>query len=115
MYIISGYILKLYKKKTITFIVMDIDANLIKKVAGLSRIELTESEVESFTPQLKEVLEFFSVLDRINTDDIKPSFHPIELRNSLREDEPGKCLSQEQALENAQHNKEGFFRGPGAV
>ncbi|MCF7860694.1 Asp-tRNA(Asn)/Glu-tRNA(Gln) amidotransferase subunit GatC [Candidatus Woesearchaeota archaeon] len=94
---------------------MNVDHDLIIKVAGLSRIKLTDEEVKEFTPQLKEVLEFFTVLDKINTDDVEPSFHPIEIKNALRDDTPGKCLNQEEALENTEHKNDGFFRGPGAV
>lgn len=94
---------------------MKVDKVLIKHVAGLARLELTEEEVKKFEPQLKEILEIFSELDYVNTDDVKPSFQPVKLKNALREDKEGKCLTEEEALSLSKHNKDGYFKGPRAV
>lgn len=94
---------------------MDIDEKLIRKVAENARLELSAAEIKEFIPQLKEVLESFSKLDEINTDDILPSFQPVEIKNNVREDKVGKCLSQEDALKNTPHKKDGYFKGPRAV
>lgn len=94
---------------------MKVDAELIKRVAANARLNLTDKEVNEFIPQFKEILDYFSELDKINTKDVKPSFQPVLLRNALREDKPGHCLTQEEALKNAHHKKEGYFKGPRAV
>lgn len=94
---------------------MEIDENLIKKVAQNARLELSEDEIREFVPQLKEVLESFSSIDEIETEDVSPSFQPVDIRNTVRKDEAGKCLSQEEALKNAHHKKEGYFKGPRVV
>ena len=65
--------------------------------------------------KLKEILEFFSQLKEINTDDVKPSFQPVELKNSMREDKEEQCLSQDEALSFSEHKKDGYFKGPRAV
>ena len=72
-------------------------------------------EIKKFVPQLKEILEYFSKLDEVNTAKVKPSFQPVELKNMLREDKIKKCLSQDKALENAKEKKDGYFKGPMAV
>ena len=94
---------------------MEIDSKTIEHVAEIARLKLTEKEKEKFIPQLKEALEFFSKLNELNTDNVEPSFHPVEIRNSVREDIEGKCISQEEALSLTEHKKDGDFKGPGAV
>lgn len=92
---------------------MKIDRELIEHVAEVARLDLTDREVKEFIPQLKEVLDAFGKLSEIEADD-DPSFQPVNLKDSLRDDEPGKCLSQDEALSGAE-SKEGYFMGPKAV
>ena len=94
---------------------MEIDRKLLEHVAELARLKLTEEEIKKFLPQLKEALEFFSQLKNVDTENVKPSFHPVELKNALREDEEKKCLSQDDALSLAEHKKDGYFKGPRAI
>ncbi len=85
------------------------------QVAKNARIKLTEEEQKELLPQLKEVLDLFEKLNEIDTSHIKPSFHPIELKNNYREDKQKQCLTQEQALENVKQEKDGFIKGPKIV
>jgi aspartyl-tRNA(Asn)/glutamyl-tRNA(Gln) amidotransferase subunit C len=94
---------------------MDIDRNLILKVASLARLKLSDEEVERFTPELKEIIGTFAKISKAKTDGIEPSFHPVPVRNRLREDKPKDCLSNELALKNSTQNQEGYFKGPKAV
>ena len=94
---------------------MDIDRKLLEHVAELARLKLTEDEINKFLPQLKEALEFFSKLQEVDTDNVKPSFQPVELKNVMREDAEKECLSQDDALSLTEHKKDGYFKGPRAV
>ena len=94
---------------------MEVDRKLLEHVAELARIKLNDEEIKKFLPQLKESLEFFSKLKEINTDGIKPSFQPVELKNAMSEDKEEECLSQDDALSLTEHKKDGYFKGPRAV
>ena len=94
---------------------MKIDKELIKKVAKNARLELTEAETKEFLPQLKEILEYFSEIEKAPTGNLKPAFHPIEIKNITREDVPKECLKQEEALQNTKHKQDGYFKGPKTI
>ena len=94
---------------------MKVDKALIEHTAELARLKLSSEEIKKFLPELKEILEHFSKLDKVDTSKTKPSFQPVELKNMLREDKVKKCLSQDKALANAKENKDGYFKGPMAV
>ena len=94
---------------------MEVDRKLLEHVAEVARVKLNEEEIKKFLPQLKEILEFFSKLKEIDTDNVKPSFQPVELKNIMREDKEEHCLSQDDALSLTEHKKGGYFKGPRAV
>ncbi|MBS3108662.1 Asp-tRNA(Asn)/Glu-tRNA(Gln) amidotransferase subunit GatC [Candidatus Woesearchaeota archaeon] len=94
---------------------MEVSKEFIKKVVANARLKLTDEEISNFIPELKEILEHFSKLNKLKTDNVKPSFHPIELKNVMREDVAKRSLSQEEALSNTRHKKDNYFKGPRAI
>lgn len=93
---------------------MHIDEKLIREVAKNAALELTDAEVKAFLPQVKEIIENFSRLDEVNVEGIAVRIHPIDISNTLREDEIEPSLSQNEALSNTTHRKDGYFKGPKA-
>jgi aspartyl-tRNA(Asn)/glutamyl-tRNA(Gln) amidotransferase subunit C len=91
---------------------MKIDKDLVKKVAKIARLNLTEPEIKKFESDFKDVLAEFSKLNKINTDNIKPTFSALELANVSRKDEVKKCLTNAEALSNTKNKEQGFFKGP---
>jgi len=91
---------------------MEIDSALIKRVAKVARLSLSDAEVKQFIPQIKTILEAFSKLKEVDTRNTPPSFHPVELKNRLREDKPRPSLSVEEAIQNTSHKRDHYFKGP---
>ena len=87
----------------------------MEHVAEVARLKLTEEEIKKFLPQLSEALEFFMQLEEVDTTGIKPSFQPVELKNAMREDIEKECLTQDGALSQTEHKKDGYFKGPRAI
>lgn len=94
---------------------MEVNKELILKVAKNSRISLSGEEVKEFIPQFKEILNTFSEIAKVNTDNVKPSFLPVDIKNVVREDKEGKCVPVEDILKNAKHKKGDYFMGPKAL
>lgn len=87
-----------------------VDQELVEHVAKMSRLELTKEELERFTEQLKGILDAFKEIDEVDTDDVQPSFHPVEVKNIWREDQAeywGWC-----PFDNSEHIEERYFKGP---
>lgn len=94
---------------------MNITKELVKKIADQSRLHLKDEEIEKLIPQMKEILEAFSQLDKLDTTETKPSFHPVEIKNVTREDKTSESLTQEEALSLTEHKRDGYFEGPKAI
>jgi aspartyl-tRNA(Asn)/glutamyl-tRNA(Gln) amidotransferase subunit C len=90
-----------------------IDINTVKRVAKIARIDLTEEEIKKFTEELSSILDAFKELDKVDTKNIQPSFHPQELKNVWREDKTEKF--DWQPLANTKHKEGKYFKGPRIV
>ncbi|MFH0875276.1 MAG: Asp-tRNA(Asn)/Glu-tRNA(Gln) amidotransferase subunit GatC [archaeon] len=91
---------------------MQIDETLVRHVGKTARLDLTQSEIKEFLPQLKEIITSFSEISAINTEGVSPSFHVPQIKNAVREDMPADSLPNMVALKNTNHKKDGYFTGP---
>ena len=91
----------------------EIDKKLVDRVAKVSRVNLTDKEVEKFSKQFDDILKACKELDEVDTSNVEPSFHPVELKNVMRDDEsrPWKW----EPLSNTKHKEKKYFKGPKIV
>jgi aspartyl-tRNA(Asn)/glutamyl-tRNA(Gln) amidotransferase subunit C len=75
-------------------------------IAELAKIGLTEDETECFCEQLSAILDYFTVLEQIDTDAIPPTAMVINQHNVLRDDISSPSLPVELALANAPQTSE---------
>ena len=84
----------------------------VKKVALLSRLELTDAEIEKQAVNLNALLEQFEVLAGIDMTDVPPTSHAVPMTNILREDEVRPSLTRQEVLANAPLSRDGCFVVP---
>jgi len=80
------------------------------RLSKLSQIKLSEKELDKFSTQISEILNFISQLSNINTQEVSPQTHSTGRKNVFREDEVKPSLTQEEALKNAPATYKGFFK-----
>lgn len=82
----------------------------VEKVALLGRLMLTPDELESMTADLTGIVGYVDQLAEVDTDDVAPMVHAIELRNVTKDDAVAESLPRDEALANApKHNDEGYL------
>ena len=84
----------------------------VLKVARLARLKLREEELDRFTSQLGQVLEYVHVLDELDTREIEPMAHAVEVTDVWRADEVAPSLPREAALANAPQTDGRYFLVP---
>ena len=89
-----------------------IDEAQVRKVAKLSRLELTETEVQEFTGQLSAILDYVEKMNELDTDNVEPLAHCLPISNVFREDRVKESLGVEKALANAPQRDDHFFKVP---
>lgn len=94
---------------------MAISEKDVKHVAWLARLAVTDAEIQKFTQQLDVILEHAGKIAELDTANIPPTSHAIPLKNVLREDKVGTCLTPEAALSNAPKKEDQAFVVPRIV
>jgi aspartyl-tRNA(Asn)/glutamyl-tRNA(Gln) amidotransferase subunit C len=97
---------------------MPINVDSVTKIAGLAKLGFSETEMERFTTQFQQILDYFQQLETVPTGDIEPTYHALQveaMETPLREDEEGKSLPAERALANAPATLDNQFRVPKVI
>jgi aspartyl-tRNA(Asn)/glutamyl-tRNA(Gln) amidotransferase subunit C len=92
-----------------------IDDTLVRHVAKLARIAVTDEQTAALGSQLGAILSYFDKLKELDTERVEPMAHPLDFRNVLADDQLGQSLTREQALANAPQRDECFFLVPKVI
>ncbi|MGM0507638.1 MAG: Asp-tRNA(Asn)/Glu-tRNA(Gln) amidotransferase subunit GatC [Fusobacteriota bacterium] len=87
----------------------------VLKIAELSRLEISDDEVEKYQTQLNDILSYVEQLNEVDTDDVKPLSHAINLKNVLRKDVVKESININDAMKNAPEHEGGAFIVPKVV
>lgn len=87
----------------------------VEHIAQLAKLNFTEDEKVRFTEQFNEILSFMEKLNELDTTNVEPLSHVIELQNVLREDTVKPSLPTEEALKNAPAKTDRFFKVPKVI
>ena len=88
----------------------------VRKVAKLAHLEITDEEVASLEPQMKDIVAYVEQLNELDTGQIEPAIGGLtpegEATAAGREDTPHESLGQKLALDEAPDAHSGHFRVP---
>ncbi|MFM6971679.1 MAG: Asp-tRNA(Asn)/Glu-tRNA(Gln) amidotransferase subunit GatC [Rhodoluna sp.] len=88
----------------------EITPELVRHLASLARIDVTDQEVAKFTEQLSLVVDSMATIKAAVAGDVPATSHPIPMANVFREDVIEPSLTQAQALSAAPDSADGRFR-----
>ncbi|CEH28113.1 Aspartyl/glutamyl-tRNA(Asn/Gln) amidotransferases ubunit C (Asp/Glu-ADT subunit C) [Aneurinibacillus migulanus] len=92
-----------------------ISRNEVEYVAKLARLNLTEEEAVKYTEQLNSILEFAGKLNELDTANVPPTSHVLDVYNVMRDDEVRPSVEREDALRNAPDEEDGQFKVPAVM
>ncbi|WP_419954596.1 Asp-tRNA(Asn)/Glu-tRNA(Gln) amidotransferase subunit GatC [Neobacillus niacini] len=87
----------------------------VRHVANLARLAITEDETERFTKQLDAIITFAEQLNELDTTNVEPTYHVLDMKNVFREDIKEKGLPIEEVLKNAPEHQEGQIKVPAII
>jgi aspartyl-tRNA(Asn)/glutamyl-tRNA(Gln) amidotransferase subunit C len=88
----------------------DFSPDLVRHLANLARIDLTDAEVAELTQELSVIVDAVARVQEIATPDVPATSHPLPISNVFRADVVEASLSQEAALAAAPDSDSGRFR-----
>ncbi|MDZ7771430.1 MAG: Asp-tRNA(Asn)/Glu-tRNA(Gln) amidotransferase subunit GatC [Balneolaceae bacterium] len=94
---------------------MSVSKEEVHYVAHLARLKLSDEEAESLVGDMNRILDYVSTLQELDTEDVEPLEHVIDLEYRLRDDKAGEPLSREEALKNAPDADSDYFRVPRVI
>ncbi|RSD29598.1 Asp-tRNA(Asn)/Glu-tRNA(Gln) amidotransferase subunit GatC [Mesobacillus subterraneus] len=87
----------------------------VKHAAHLARLAITENEAQMLTEQLDKIITYAEQLNELNTDNVEPTAHVLEIKNVMREDRAQEGLPREEVLKNAPEHQDGQIKVPGIM
>lgn len=94
---------------------MGLSRETVEKVSLLARLQFPPAELDALTEQLQRIIGYVEQLDDVDTTDVAPMAHAIELSNVFADDAPQPSLPREQALANAPKRDDECFRVPAVL
>ena len=94
---------------------MKITRDLIKHLGSLSRLDLTEEEVDEYRNDFQSMIDFFDVINELDTSNIKIEKEKLNAKTELREDEIEKGLDNKDVIKNAPESLGGAILVPTIV
>jgi aspartyl-tRNA(Asn)/glutamyl-tRNA(Gln) amidotransferase subunit C len=84
----------------------------VAHLARLSRLAVTEQELDQFAGQLDVILQAVARVGEVAAGDIPPTSHSVPLSNVFRDDVEQPCLPRDEVLAAAPDAFQGRFRVP---
>lgn len=94
---------------------MGISRQEVQKVALLGRLVLSEQELSQMTEQLGEILGYVELLQELDTDDVEPMAHAVDIADVFRKDATADSLPRDEALANGPRRDDECYLVPAVL
>ena len=92
-----------------------ITVETVRYIAALARLRFDESEQERLASEMSEILDYVEKLNELDTSDVPPMSHVLDLYNVVREDHVLTRITRDEALKNAPDTDGTYFRAPKVI
>ena len=76
----------------------DLTIEEIKQISVLTRIAMTDNELDLMRTQMSAILDSVAILNEVNTENVEPTGHSVDVKSVMRDDEKQDSLTQEETL-----------------
>ena len=94
---------------------MEVDANLVRRIARLARIKVSDAEAQALQGELSGILDWVAQLDEVKTDGVEPMAHALDIHNVFADDVQHAHLPRAEALANSPKNDGECYRVPAVL
>ena len=88
----------------------DLTIEEIKQISVLTRIAMTDNELDLMRTQMSAILDSVAILNEVDTENVEPTGHSVDVKSVMRDDEKQDSLTQEETLLNAPEREGSFIR-----
>ena len=87
---------------------LKVDEKLVRDIALLARLDLSDEEMEVFVSQFKDILDYVSILNEVDTENVPPAYLSSAIKSVIREDNIEDSVPTEEFLANAPEAKDDY-------
>ncbi len=91
---------------------LKVDEKLVKEIATLARLDLSKEETEMFVSQFRDILDYVSILNEVDTEDVPPAYLSSPNKSIMREDKIEESVPTKEFLANAPQTKDEYVLIP---
>jgi aspartyl-tRNA(Asn)/glutamyl-tRNA(Gln) amidotransferase subunit C len=85
-----------------------VDEKLVKEIASLARLDLTKEETEMFVSQFKDILDYVSILNEVDTETVPPAYLSSVNKSVIREDVIEESVPTKEFIANTPQSKDDY-------
>ena len=94
---------------------MSLSREDVQKVSLLARLQFSDDELDRMTSQLSQIVGYVEQLSELDTSDVEPMAHAIEVCNVFAEDVARPSFDRERILANAPKRDGECYRVPAVL
>lgn len=94
---------------------MNIDNELVERLAELSKLQLDDQSKEAIKKDLQKILDMVQKLEAVDVEGVEPLIYMTDEKNVLRKDEVKNTVTKEEALQNAPLRDSDYFKVPKVI
>ncbi len=88
------------------------DKKTVSKIADLAKIQIDDNQIDNIVNNLVKILDLVDEMNSVDTDNIEPMSHPLNLKQVLRVDEVTEKNSRDSFQENSSVTEDGYYKVP---
>ena len=88
------------------------DKDTIIKIADLAKIEIKQDQINDIVSSLEKILKLVDEMNSINTDNVKPMAHPLNLKQELRKDKVLEINNRDLFQKDNKYTDNGYYKVP---
>lgn len=94
---------------------MSLGPDEVKNIAHLARLEIDEKNIEDYAGNLSSILDLVEQMNAVDTTDVKPMAHPMDVAQRLRKDEVLEQNQREAFQKIAPKTEDGLYLVPKVI
>jgi len=88
------------------------DKKTIIKIANLAKLEIKDDKLNDIASSLEKILNLVDEMNDVDTDNVTPMSHPLNLKQELRKDEVKETNQRDLFQKDNENTDNGYYKVP---
>ena len=94
---------------------MGLTSKEVQHIANLARLEVSDEQIDDYVEKLTQILDLVDALKKVDTTDLLPLAHPLQMSQRLRADKPTEKNQRDLFQRNAETVEQGLYSVPRVI